>query len=79
MVREFVLQLKLGNVDSEYFLTKFGVDVKRAFASQLQELAQAGWLTVNEKGITLRRDGLLRADRLLSKFYLPQHQDCEYR
>ncbi|MCP4192523.1 MAG: coproporphyrinogen III oxidase family protein [Planctomycetaceae bacterium] len=78
MVREFVLQLKLGGVDAAYFRGKFGVEIASFFASPLHRLSQEGWLSTNDKGVTLTRDGLLRADRLLSEFYLPQHRTCQY-
>jgi len=78
LVREFVLQLKLGRVDAEPFRRRFGVDVSAQFAAPLEELASAGWLTYDASGVTLTRDGLLRIDRLLPAFYLPRHRALPY-
>lgn len=78
MVREFVLQLKLGQAGNAYFRDKFGVDIITRFAAPLRELADADWLTVDDTGVTLTREGLLRADRLLSRFYLPEHREVRY-
>lgn len=78
MVREFVLQLKLGRVDAAPFRRKFGVDITERFAAPLRRLAEEGWLVFDEEGVTLTRGGLLRADHLLSEFYLPEHQVERY-
>jgi oxygen-independent coproporphyrinogen-3 oxidase len=74
MIREFVLQLKLGAVDAAYFRDKFGVEIAQRFAGPLGRLVEAGWLTLDDQGITLTRDGLIRVDHFLSDFYLPQHR-----
>ncbi len=78
MVREFVLQLKLGRIEADYFRDKFGVDVSDRFAEPLARFAERGWLTYNAEGVTLRREGLLVVDRLIPAFYLPQHRDVAY-
>ena len=78
MVREFVLQLKLGHCDSRYFHDKFGVEIGQVFAAPLGKLSREGWLTVNERGVDLTRDGLLRADRLIPEFYLAHHRTRGY-
>ncbi len=77
-VREFVLQLKLGDVSRADFETKFGVILEQYFARPLEECAQRGWLTIDQTGVRLSRTGLLRVDRLLPAFYLPQHRECLY-
>jgi oxygen-independent coproporphyrinogen-3 oxidase len=73
MVREFVLQLKLGGASTAYFQKKFGIHVAKHFATPLSKCENHGWLQVDESGVTLTRDGLLRVDRLIPHFYLPQH------
>lgn len=78
MVREFVLQLKLGQVDRGYFRQKFGIDVAGRMRSVLSSLAERGWLQTDEASIRLTRQGLVRADRMLSAFYLPTHQGVPY-
>lgn len=74
MIREFILQMKLGRVRSEYFQHKFGVDIERRFAPSLAELAEEGFMNVDAEGLKLSRDGLLQVDRLLHEFFLPQHR-----
>lgn len=78
-VREFVLQLKLGGVDLDGFLGKFGPDACDRFSEPLEELEKLGWLIRTPKEIRLTRQGLLRVDRLLEGFYLPRHVDTGLR
>jgi oxygen-independent coproporphyrinogen-3 oxidase len=78
LVREFVLQLKLGGVELEGFRKKFGVDVGDRFAVQLGKIESRGWLERTPVAIRMTRQGLLRVDRLLEDFYLPGHQDIGY-
>ena len=74
MIREFVLQMKLGHVERSYFQTKFGVDVNARFAQELELIHAEGLLTVTETGPRLNRDGLLQVDRLLHGFFKPEHR-----
>jgi len=78
LVREFVLQLKLGSVERRYFEGKFGVDLLARFAAPLHELASGGWLAWDDAQIRLTTSGLVRVDRLLPAFYLEQHRTCAY-
>ncbi len=73
-VREFILKLKLGRSEFDYYVKKFGEDPRKHFAPQLDYLAKEGFATLDDKGITLSRDGLLQVDRLLHDFFLPQHR-----
>jgi len=77
-VREMILQLKLGRVDRLAFLGRHGVDPVERFAQPLGDLVDAGFAHVEPASITLTRAGLLRADRLLPSFYLPDHRDIRY-
>lgn len=74
MIREFILQMKLGRVDRGYFLEKFGVDIAGRFREALGQLASEGMLSVEGGHIVLSRDGLLCVDNLLYDFFLPQHR-----
>jgi oxygen-independent coproporphyrinogen-3 oxidase len=74
MIREFILQMKLGHVRLGYFTEKFGVDIARRFAGQLSHLGEEGLLTVTGDEIRLTRDGLLCVDTLLHEFFLQQHR-----
>ena len=78
VVREFVLQLKLGEVPLAPFRERFGVDLATQFAAPLRVLAAEGWLTVSPEAVRLTRPGLLRVDRLLPHFYDSTFQDIRY-
>ncbi|HAT20565.1 MAG TPA: coproporphyrinogen III oxidase, partial [Verrucomicrobiales bacterium] len=74
MIREFILQMKLGHVDSAYFREKFGVNILERFVDQLEELTEEGLLEVAGGSIVLNRDGLLCVDNLLHDFFLEHHK-----
>ncbi|MGV3721374.1 MAG: coproporphyrinogen-III oxidase family protein [Actinomycetota bacterium] len=78
LIREFILQFKLGRVNAGYFRQKFGVDVTDRFAEPLQRLKEWGFLTVDGEELRLDREGLLEVDRLLHEFFLPEHRDARY-
>ena len=78
LIREFVLQLKLGHVSRDYFKKKFGVELTERFAAPLQTLKDWGFLTVEGDSILLNREGLLQVDRLLHEFFLPEHKNVRY-
>jgi oxygen-independent coproporphyrinogen-3 oxidase len=78
LIREFVLQLKLGSVRCDYFKQKFGVDILERFARPLRTMHDWGFGQVEGDRVVLNRDGLLQADRLLHEFFLPQHRNARY-
>jgi oxygen-independent coproporphyrinogen-3 oxidase len=78
LIREFVLQLKLGHVSCEYFQKKFGVDPRQRFAAPLKTLADWGFGKVEGDVVSLNREGLLQVDRLLHEFFLPEHKNARY-
>jgi oxygen-independent coproporphyrinogen-3 oxidase len=78
MIREFILQMKLGHVRTEYFQRKFGVDVRQRFAAALGRLRDEGFLRMEPDELLLNRDGLLQVDRLVHEFFLPQHRGARY-
>lgn len=78
MIREFILQLKLGRVETAYFTKKFGVDLLRRFRAPLEAQRAAGWLTFTPELISTTRAGLLRVDTLLSDYFLAAHQNARY-
>jgi coproporphyrinogen III oxidase-like Fe-S oxidoreductase len=78
-IREFILQLKLGSIAPAYFRDKYHVNVLDRFRDQLDSLKSEGYLqTATDKAVTLTRDGLLRVDGLLTRFFLPQHAGIRY-
>jgi len=74
MLREFILQMKKGRVDRGQLLDKRGVDVGERFAPQLNALSAAGLVEIDDEGVRMTRDGLLKVDELLHEFFLPEHQ-----
>ena len=78
LIREFILQLKLGAVSRAYFQNKFGADVTQRFAEPMQRLKDWGFLTVDGDGVRLNRPALLQVDRLLHEFFLPEHRNARY-
>jgi oxygen-independent coproporphyrinogen-3 oxidase len=78
LVREFILQLKLGAVEFDRFRKQFQIDPGEKFKESLDRFARRGWLKLDDSGVRLTRAGLLRVDHLLPSFYLPQHRGIRY-
>jgi oxygen-independent coproporphyrinogen-3 oxidase len=78
MIRELILQLKLGRVAAPYFLEKFGVAVEQRFQTQWSSLVEKGLGAWSGELFTLTREALLKVDSLLHDFFLPQHQNSRY-
>ncbi len=53
MIRELILQMKLGQVHRDYFETKFGVECRGALCSPLANLRERGLLASDHDGLTL--------------------------
>jgi oxygen-independent coproporphyrinogen-3 oxidase len=78
LIREFVLQLKLGSLSIKYFKDKFGVDPNVRFSEPLKRIRDWGYLKIKGDTVTINRDGLLQVDRLLHEFFLPEHRNARY-
>jgi oxygen-independent coproporphyrinogen-3 oxidase len=79
LIREFILQLKRGWIRPAYFHDKYGVDVVDRFRMPLSSIADEGLFAERTPDrIALTRDGLLRVDVLLRRFFLPEHRDIRY-
>jgi oxygen-independent coproporphyrinogen-3 oxidase len=78
MIREFILQMKLGHVSRDYFRRKFGIDPRERFAPTLGELQKQGFLKSENGTLKLTREALLQVDKLLHEFFLPQHRNARY-
>lgn len=78
LVREFILQFKLGRNDANYYRQKFGVDVLQRFAEPIQRLKDWGFLTQEGDTLLLNREALLQVDKLLHEFFLPEHRNTRY-
>ena len=78
LVREMILQLKLGRIETGYFREKFGVEILERFGEAYRQLRDYGMLEFDSQSITLSRDGLLRVDQLLPEFYHEVYRDSRY-
>lgn len=82
LIRELILQLKLGRIRPDYFAQKFGVDVRERFAAAWQAIAAEGFLATAPEAdggdVRLTRAGLLRVDALLPHFFEPQFRSVRY-
>jgi len=78
LIRELVLQFKLGSIRRDYFQRKFGVDILARFSEVISRLQSWGTLVVDGDWLRLTRDGLLQVDRLVHEFFLPEHQTARY-
>ena len=71
LIRELVLGLKKGTVDTRRLARKYGIDPLAEWRDQWRRLADAGWLAAIEPDPVLSRPGLLRVDSLLPAFFEP--------
>ena len=78
LVREMILQLKLGSVRPACFREKFGVDVLAEFESAWETLEDEGMLTRGPEEVRLTPEGMLRVDQLLPLFYAPEFRNARY-
>ncbi len=79
MIRELVLQLKLGSVRPAYFRGKYDVDILERFRDELGALKAEGYVSAaTGEIVALTREGLLRVDVLLRSFFLPRHMGIRY-
>ena len=78
LIRELVLQFKLGRISRSYFQQKFGVDVLANFSEAISKLESCETLVIEGDWLRLTRSGLLQVDRLVHEFFLPQHRAARY-
>lgn len=78
LIRELVLQTKLGHVDASYFRGKFGVEITLEFAAAYADLRENGYAEIHGDDIRLSRNGLLRVDALLPAFFEPEFRGVRY-
>jgi oxygen-independent coproporphyrinogen-3 oxidase len=78
MIRELILQLKLGRVSQQYFRQKFNTEILDRFHQQFDDLQRRKLLTIEGDWLILHRAALLKVDTLLHAFFLPQHQHSRY-
>ncbi|MCB9681700.1 MAG: coproporphyrinogen III oxidase family protein [Alphaproteobacteria bacterium] len=73
LVREVILQLKLGRLDRRPFAAKFGVDIFDVFDGPFRRIERAGFGARDGDVVTLTWDGLMQVDALLPAFFLDVH------
>ena len=78
LIREFILQMKLGHLNFSYFNEKFGTNAAERFAKPLKTIQDWGFATVEGDDLHLNREGLLQVDRLLHQFFLDEHRNARY-
>ena len=79
LIRELVLQLKRGSIHPGYFNNKYHVDVQSRFERAFASLNDDGYLSeFTADVVQLSREGLLRVDSLLPRFFLPAHTEIRY-
>jgi coproporphyrinogen III oxidase-like Fe-S oxidoreductase len=78
MIREMILQLKTGSLDTGYFLNKFGVDVWQEWQRVYERLREEKLLDRLNGTITLTRRGLLEVEQMLWEFFEPELRTVRY-
>ena len=78
LVREVILQLKLGRIEAGYFADKFGADILARFGEVWTGLEREGMLEVEGGTLRLTRPGLLQVDGLLPRFYHADYRQARY-
>jgi len=75
LLREFILQLKLGKTQISYFQKKYGADVTVVFKEPIDLLKARGFLSIEGDEVRINRAGLLQIDKQLHEFFMPQHRN----
>ncbi|MCG6155334.1 coproporphyrinogen-III oxidase family protein [Rubinisphaera margarita] len=78
LIREFVLRLKEGVIDTGPMDEKYGVNVLEEFSEALENQERAGYLEVDGQTVRLTRKGLLQVDSLLPEYFEPQYRKIRY-
>jgi len=78
LIREMILQLKTGSLDTAYFRDKFAVDVWQEFRPVYERLSEAELLVRQDDNITLTRRGLLEVEHFLVEFFEPELRTVRY-
>lgn len=78
LIREFVLTMKEGVVDTAALREKFDVDPLTEFSEPLANQQAAGYLTVDGDEVRLTRKGLLQVDSLLPEYFEDEYKAVRY-
>jgi len=78
LIREMILQLKTGRLDTGYYKQKFDTDILEVFGEVFSKYEDDALLTRSNGDIHLTRKGLLQVDGMLPEFFETQHQNARY-
>lgn len=78
LIREMILQLKTGLLDTAYFRNKFGVDVWQEFRPVYEGLEAEGLLERQNGTINLTRRGFMEVEHFLLEFFEPELKTVRY-
>jgi oxygen-independent coproporphyrinogen-3 oxidase len=78
LVREMILLLKRGFLDTSYFQDKFKINVLQHWKVIWDDYADQNLVRIGRDRIELTTEGLLRVDSLLPAFFEPEHQGVRY-
>ena len=78
LIREMILQLKTGKLDAGYFRGKFATEILDVFRDGFASLVEEDAATIDGDHVLLTREGLLRVDTLLPRFFEPEFQNIRY-
>ena len=78
MIREWVLQLKIGRINRRPFIEKFGVDPFEKWADVLKDYVDQKLFVIEGDEIIIPLQTLLRIDTLLVAFFKHEHRGVRY-
>ena len=78
LIREMILQLKLGHISTIPFQEKFGINILEKWSAEFEAMQNEGMATIDNDQIVLTNQGLLQVDGLLPRFYEPEHANKRY-
>ena len=78
LIREIVLLLKTGHLDTAYFRKKYDSEIATEFQAAFEKLERDGWLTIAGDRIDTTRAGLMQIDRHLQVIFDPQYRGTRY-
>lgn len=78
LIRQMILQMKLGRLDAGYFRSKFGREIFTDFRQPFEDLVSRELARIDGDKFALTREGFLRVDSLLPAFFKPEHQGNRY-
>ena len=77
-IREFVLQLKLGQVDCRRLEARHATATAAVLGPELDSAVREGLITVDAHAIRVTPDARFSVDRWLQRFYEPAHRGVRY-